>query len=143
MSEVAGEPADKLERWNSRLGPYFAAVWPLDGALREKGTSEDLVRMALESDNAFPEIVEAIRYLVIPYQLYDLRHSLRFQEHDAMVGRFPRAFIRLANAVIDPDAFPLPSDLAQLLEDVVAADASVANDPAYTRLLGLSRHANS
>jgi hypothetical protein len=105
------------------IGPLFQDTRPLDAALRTEVTARHLVLMALETGTAFPEAVEVILDLIVPYQLYGLSHSLRLErEHDQLVRQYPVAFVRLANALIDPSMFPVPTDLAQFLEECAAAN---------------------
>jgi hypothetical protein len=131
---------DPPTRWRKIIGPIFHKIWPLDAGLRSRSTSEKLVLMALECGDAFPEAVEAILDVIIPYQLYGIAHSLRLeQKHSDLVRRHPLAFVRLANALIDPASFPVPNDLGQLLDECVAVDAAVAQDSAYQRLSAISR----
>ena len=87
-----------------------------------------------------PDAVDAIADLIVPYELDLLAHSLLLQhEHAALVARYPRAFLRLTNALIDPARHPVPSDLGQLLQQCADADSACRSDPAYIRLFGLSR----
>jgi hypothetical protein len=96
--------------------------------------------MALECEGAFPDAVEAIVDLVVPYQLYTLSTSLRFEKtHDMLVSQHPASFLRLANALIDPAAYPVPYDLAALLQECVSANPRIVNDAGYIRLFGLRR----
>jgi hypothetical protein len=96
--------------------------------------------MALESGDAFPEAVDAILDVIIPYQLYQISHSLRLeQNHSDLVRQHPLAFVRLVNALIDPAAFPVPNDLPGLLDECVRAAPSVMQDPAYQRLYAIKR----
>ena len=57
--------------------------------------------------------------------------------------RYPLAFVKLANALIDPELFPIPSDLASLLQESLAADPNIADHDAYIRLYGLRRQRNA
>lgn len=144
MANPTFDELGQLRRWREIASPYFLAIWPLDAALRAEDTSRDLVHMALDGGPAFPEIVDAIRDLVVPYQLYNLAHSLRLEPaHGALVATHPRAFLRLASAVIDPLIFPVPPDLQSLLDDAAASDPNVANEPEYVRLSGLARQGNA
>ena len=72
MGEVEGEPADKATRWRDVVGPLFADIWPLDARLRSKDTTRNLVLMAQECEGAFPEAVEAILDLIIPYDPHQI-----------------------------------------------------------------------
>jgi hypothetical protein len=140
MGEADGVPKDKAERWRTIHGPLFCDIWPLDAGLRSEATTQNLVHMVLECEDAFPDAVEAILDLIVPYQLYSLAHSLRLEpRHDQLVSQFPAAFVRLANALIDPARYPVPNDLAVLLQECVTANPAVANEPSYARLFGLRR----
>ena len=140
MGEADGVPKDKAERWRTVYGPLFRDIWPLDAGLRSEATTRNIIHMVLECEGAFPDAVEAVLDLIVPYQLYALAHSLRLEpRHNELVRQFPVAFVRLANAIIDPAQFPAPSDLAMLLQECVAANPAVANEPSYIRLFGLRR----
>jgi hypothetical protein len=116
----------------------------VDARLRSKSTTQNLVLMALECEDAFPEAVDAILDVIVPYQLYQISHSLRLEDkHSELVRRHPLAFVKLSNVLIDPALFPVPNDLAGLLQECVAADPAVANAPAYVRLHGLRRQRNA
>jgi hypothetical protein len=136
--------ADRTTRWRTVTGPLFRNIWPLDARLRSESTTRNLVLMALECEAAFPEAVDAILDVIVPYELYQVSSSLRLEDkHSELVKEYPLAFVRLVNALIDPDAFRVPSDLAAFLQECVAADPGVANDPAYHRLYGLRRQRNA
>ncbi len=140
MGDEKGEPADRAARWRNIMGPLFVNIWPLDARLRSKETTRNLVLMAQECDGAFPEAVDAILDLIVPYELHQISISLRLEtQHSALVGQYPRAFVKLVNALVDPALFPVPSDLASVLQECTAADPGVADDPAYIRLYGLRR----
>jgi hypothetical protein len=144
MGDAKGEPADKATRWRNVVGPLFRDIWPLDARLRSKSATRNLVLMAQECEGAFPEAVEAILDVIKPYELYQIAHSLGLEDkHRELVGQYPVAFVKLANALIDPAAFPVPTDLATLLQECLAADPAVANEPAYVRLYGLRRLRNA
>ena len=135
---------DKPTLWRSVVGPLFRDIWPLDARLRSKSTTQNLVLMALECGDAFPEAVDAILDVIVPYQLYRISHSLRLEnKHGELVRQHPLAFVKLTNALIDPAAFPVPDDLAGLINECVAASPAVARDPAYLRLHGLRRQRNA
>ena len=122
----SGALPDEPTRWRTIVGPIFRAIWPLDARLRSKTATRNLVMMALESGDAFPEAVDAISDVIIPYQLYQISHSLRLeQKHRDLLRQHPVAFVRLVNALIDPAAFPVPDDLPRLLDECVGAAPSV------------------
>jgi hypothetical protein len=132
--------ADKAARWREVVGPLFRSIWPLDASLRSKSATRNLVMMAQACEEAFPEAVEAILDVIVPYELYQIAHSVGLSDkHDELVRRYPLAVVKLVNALIDPAVFPVPNDLATLLDECVAANPTVANEPAYVRLFGLRR----
>ena len=140
-----GEPVDRAEdraeRWRAVIRPFLQEIWPLDAQLRDQGTSRSLIMMALSAGDAFPEAVDVIADFIVPYQFYLVAHQLCLQpEHNALVERYPRAFLRLASAIVDPACYPVPSDLAELLRRAVHADPDCQNEPSYVRLSALSRH---
>jgi SIR2-like domain len=140
MGEKDGDPPGRGSRWRSLIGPLFREVWPLDAKFRDEGVSHNLVLMALECEDAFEDAVEAIIDFVVPEQRFQLSHALRLEEHhDHLLHRYPKSFLRLANALIDPVVHPVPSDLSEFLNACVVADASVVHQPAYIRLYGLRR----
>jgi hypothetical protein len=140
MGADDGIPIEKAARWREAIGPLLREIWPLDARLRDEHTSQNFVLMALECDEAFEEAVNAIIDFIVPYQLYRLGHSLLLEPHHAeLVRRYPRAFLRLTNSLVDPSEFPVPDDLAQFLQTCVAADATVVTDPSFIRLFGLRR----
>jgi hypothetical protein len=144
MGDAEGEPADKTARWREVVGPFFRNIWPLDSRLRSEGATRNLVLMALECEAAFPESVEAILDVVVPYELYQIAHSLLLEDqHRELARRYPAAFVKMANALIDPGVFSVPSDLGAVLQECAAADPAVTNDPAYIRLYGLRRQINA
>ncbi len=144
MAEEQGDPADRASRWHQIVGPLFRNIWPLDADLRQEQTSRNFVLMSLECEEAFPDAAKAILDFVVPYQLYLLSHSLRLEtRHDHLVREHPIAFVQLANVLIDPAIYPVPSDLGALLQECVSANAAVRNEPAYVRLFALSRQLNA
>jgi hypothetical protein len=141
MGEEGGEPADdKATRWRDVAGPLFAGIWPLDARLRSTDTSRNLVLMAEECEEAFPEAVDAILDLIVPYELHQLSTTLRLEnKHSDLVRQFPLAFVKLVNALVDPTLFAVPGDLGSFLQECLAADPAIAEHPAYIRLNGLRR----
>jgi len=140
MGEEVGEPEDRSTRWREVVGPLFREVWPLDAKFRDEGISHNLVLMALECDSAFEDAVDAVIDFVVPERQFQLSHSLRLEKHhDDLLRRYPKSFLRLANALVDPTVHPVPSDLSEFLDVCIAADESVVNEAAYNRLNGLRR----
>lgn len=144
MAADDSEMGDRADRWQRVFGPLLATIWPLDAQLRSETTSQYLVLMALECEAAFPDAVEAIVDLLVPYELHGVSNALRLeQHHQRLVLANPIAAVRLANAIIDPAKFPVPDDLASFLDACSAGNAAVQTDHAFVRLKGLSRLAGA
>lgn len=63
-----------------------------------------------------------------PYRLYALEHNLLLgTEQSEKLKRFPRDFLKLANALIDLQDPPLPRDLGKFLDNCLKADSIVAD----------------
>jgi hypothetical protein len=140
MGEREGNPLDKDMRWRDLVGPLFREIWPLDARLRDDGSSHNLVLMALECGEAFEDAVNAIIDFVVPHRQFQISHSLRLEpEHDQLLYRYPKSFLRIASALIDPAIHPITSDLPEFLDACVNADGSVVNEPSYIRLYSLRR----
>jgi hypothetical protein len=140
MADENGDPQDRGRRWQELIGPLFREVWPLDARLRDEGVSHNLVLMALECDSAFEDAVDAIIDFVVPERQFQLSHSLRLEKHhDDLLRCYPKLFLRVANALIDPAVHPVPSDLSEFLDACIAADEGVVAESAYVRLDGLRR----
>jgi hypothetical protein len=134
------ETFDHAKRWRSEVGPVFDRIWPLDANARDPDASRNLVMMALESGDAFPDAVEAIRDVVMPYDVVTIAGWLQGQPaHQQATTGHPRAFLRLLNAVLSADMGAIPPDLGLVLDDCLAADPSVRSDPAFVRLDALRR----
>lgn len=140
MAGPKEEPFDHAARWRAEVGPVFDRIWPLDATARDPGASRNLVRMALESGDAFPEAVEAIRDVVMPYEVVTISGWLQGeQSHREATTGHPSAFLRLMNAVLSADTAALPPDLGPVLDECLAADPSVRSEPAFVRLDALRR----
>ena len=135
-----GETFDRAERWGGEVGPVFRHIWPLDATARDPDTSRNLVFMALECGDAFPDAVEAIRLVVVPYEIVTISGWLQGQpSHQEATTGHPGAFVRLVNALLSSDRAALPPDLGTVLGECLAAEPSVRSDPAFVRLDALRR----
>ena len=136
--------ADRGEHWRNNIGPVFRQTWPLDASLRGKRSSHNLVLMALSCGTAFPDAVDAIIEVIVPHNIYSLASSLRLEkEHDELVAKYPEAFLRLVNKLVDPELAPIPTDLANFLEQCRSIDPNIVKNADYIRLFGLRRYRSS
>lgn len=134
------DEARRSDRWSSLVGPVFRTLWPLEGAAQSERSSENLMRMALEAGPEFPDAVDAIASIIVPFRLWDVRYSLRLEDrHQELDRLYPRPFLRLLNALVDPARHPPPQDLGETLARCRDADPGVVHEASYRRLLAISQ----
>jgi hypothetical protein len=96
--------------------------------------------MALECGDAFPDAVEAIRDLIVPYEVVTIGGWLQAQpSHQEATAGHPRAFLWLLDAVLSSEREAVPFDLGPVLEECLGADQSLRSDPSVVRLDALRR----
>jgi hypothetical protein len=140
MAGEKDETLDRAERWRSEVGRVFDHIWPLAANARDSEASRNLVMMALECCDAFPDAVEAIRDVVAPYDVVTIAGWLQGQPaHQEATAGHSRAFLRLLDAVPAPETAAIPPDLGSVLDECLAADDSLRGDPSFIRLDALRR----
>ncbi len=96
--------------------------------------------MALEAEDAFPDVVAALAPVLAPYDMVTAIIGLDLDErHKEVPALFPQALVALLDALVDPDRAPPPHDLREVLARCVAADPALAREPAYRRLHAIAR----
>jgi hypothetical protein len=140
MGEEKAEPVDRAARWRVHVGPLFRDAWPLDVACRDSETSQRLVMMVLEAEDAFPDAVDAVAPVLLPYDMVTAIIGLDLDDrHKEMPERYPRAVVALLDSLVDPPRATPPHDLGNVLARCVAADSGLAGEPAYRRLHAIAR----
>jgi hypothetical protein len=140
MAGENDETFDRAGRWRLEVGRVFDQIWPLDANARDPDTSRNLVMMALECGDAFPDAVEAIRDVVVPYDVVTIGGWLQGQpSHREATAGHPRAFFRLLDAVLSYEKDAIPTDLGSVLDECLAADQSLRSEPSFVRLDALRR----
>ncbi len=123
------------ERWRTEVGPLFSEVWPRDSNARDEQTTKYLTWMAIEADEAFPEVVDTILEYLVPGDLRIIRIELRQEKTDRdLASEFPAAYVKLLGALIDVRRRPIPDDLGTTLETCEKSDPSVRSMPEFRRL---------
>ena len=128
------------QRWNEGIGRTFREVWPKDANLRDQHTSQQLLWMALSCDVCFPEAASFIENLIVPLQVYRIDITFDFDKggRERMTS-YPRPFLKLLNAAIDPHSERIPDDLGDILTSLEHADPAIVNDNGFNRLSGAWR----
>lgn len=95
--ESADDKAAPL--WRGRIGPWLEECWQPDEALKHPETSEMLIRMVLDTRDAFPEAVATIEYRLTTLTRAE---SAIFSVSRAQVPeRFPEDTTKLLDLAID------------------------------------------
>jgi hypothetical protein len=128
--EDAGDKAPSL--WRERIGPWLAAAWPQEPALRSDSISTRLAGVAVFSKDAFPQAVPVVVNLVghitrawgLLKKLSEYRHSTRY----------PMATLDLLNAVTPDNPAHWFGNLSAVLNEIRVADPQLDQDQRFTRL---------
>lgn len=133
---LEGAADQREEYWKNRIQPFWLEVWPKSRDLATEAISDSLARLAIAAGSEFPAAVTAVidwlKPIEHPYYVIDrLRES-------GLCGRFPADALRLLAAVIDKQQW-ISAELAPCLELIVRADASLAREVSYQRLLEHAR----
>ncbi|HUO91404.1 MAG TPA: hypothetical protein VMU22_00705 [Rhizomicrobium sp.] len=132
---VKGETPDV--RWRGLIGKTFREVWPLDAKLRDPETSHRLIWLPLSCDTEFGDAVDFVVNLIVPMRLFQISVAFEFEKAGKiLLQKYPRPFLRLLNAAIDPLLYRVPEDLGEVLEQIEVAEPASVDDDAFRRLTG-------
>jgi hypothetical protein len=139
-SEVAWVVEKKLEDagaqssvlWSERIGPWLAAAWPREPALRSDNASLHLAEAAARAGDAFPDAVAVVSDLVGPItRAWGLLRRLR--EHGRLASH-PLQALQLVSLITPNDPTHWFGNLRRFLEGVRVADPALAATPQFIRL---------
>lgn len=135
-----GDPSERGERWIRQVGPFFEQAWPQDAECRDGLSSRELVRMVLATEAAFPDAVRTTTPLMVPFDLHSIEIQLDLDRRNGEpLSTYPREFITLLDALIDPEKAEPPRDLDAILRRCAAADPTVSEQPPFLRLRAVAR----
>lgn len=128
--EAAGERAGAL--WRDRIGPWLAACWQADEALKSEGTSQSLIRVALSAGDALPEAAELIvtRLLTLSNSAGTMFEITRSKAPE----RFPKPTLKLLDRVIDRRQQFYKGDLEEILKRIERAWPDARKDSRFLEL---------
>lgn len=117
------------------------ASWPLEARCQSEMTSRQMVNVALESADDFPDVVRTILPFLQPTDRSDL-FMLHFRQDgedgSTLATRFPEPALALLDAVAPAAGLTVRAyDLKVLLEAIVEADSALRQDPRFRRLRDL------
>jgi len=128
--EGAGNQSAQL--WRGRIHPWLEQAWPRESSHRGSGTSRRLAVAAARTGDAFPEAARLVAELIGPSTQpgFALDEISRRQ----VAATAPRECLSLINALVPDDPPSWLVELRPLLNQIVAADVRIADDPMYQRL---------
>lgn len=136
----AGNKSPKL--WNETIGPWFEDAWPRRAFHGEKHLSNRLAWMAIDSGDAFPLIIEAIKDRIGPEEHADALYHLMSTEKEKGAGtgpisRHPEAALILVDKLVQEEP-PLGDTLSHVLKVIEENDAELAQTDTLTKLKALA-----
>lgn len=133
MLEAAGNKA--LALWRETIGPWFDEAWPKQPAARSSELSQNLAWMAIDADEAFPEIVEKIADIMLPEEHHSaLFHLQSKNEESDLIGRHPKSALTLTGKLVGSDIRHAGAMVKEILDTISAADSGLSTDSEFHRL---------
>jgi len=126
------DPDSADSYWANRIRPFMKRAWPKAAALISGKTSHFLSLMLIELSDSFSEGIDSIMPLLGPSD--DLSFLLRRLKDKQLPDVQPRQVLLLLAAVFAPsDTNPSP-DFRAILDQLVIADAGIAEEHAYRKM---------
>ena len=98
--------------------------------------------MALECGDAIADAVEVLVSFIGPWRIPTIDTSFTWDPIKRMNAEsYPKAYLDLLGASIDPKAYPPPEDLGAVLDRLATAEPSVVHYSAFVRLDAIRRRA--
>lgn len=123
------------EKWRQEFSNIFDAVWPAGKKQQTRRASISLAKLAMASDDAFPEALKAIKPYIVPIE-EDWPHlyfATTPQAH-SLIGRYPRETLELLWALLRPATRGQSHQLAQALDLIAAAAPALVRDRRFQLL---------
>jgi hypothetical protein len=120
---------------------FLTSAWPRELRLNTTALSKRLADLPVMTGEAFPDAVETVLPLLRPVDQLNsflYRATREKDEAPSPVERFPRACLKLLDAVIAPSPPRPPHDLARVLEAIAEASPDLRTTLAWKRLITLT-----
>ncbi len=133
MLQAAGDKSPAL--WRETIGPWFDEAWPRRPRDRSQNLSEKLAWMAVDSGDAFPDVVRAIKDILTEEEWQSaLFHLTKKEEEARLVSRFSGPSLTLADKIVGDRPNILGDTLKTLLDAISKAEPKLRRTAAYKRL---------
>ena len=133
------EPDERREDYfRNRVLPFLQRVWPKTTDRLTAGVSAGFARLCLVSDDAFPQVLGAVRdYLKAGARRAPGYVFLSFKDK-GYADRFPAEALEFLDLVLVPGAGVFPEDLRSALRAIRAARPDLAETTRFQSLLDLT-----
>ena len=118
--------------WRDTVGPWFAGVWPRRTQDRSKDLSHALACMAMDSGDAFPDVVNAIEDILTPEKFNAALYKL--SQSTDLVSRYPDAALILVDKIFGDDGHGNRDLLRKVLEAISTAKPELKRTESFKRL---------
>lgn len=130
---------ERGQYWDQAIAPFLLDYWPNDVSARTIEVSENLAHLPALAGASFERAVAIVLDLICPIQRYEIRFGLGLSsDGDDLIALYPRAALTLISGILDR-ASPPPSDLAEVINSLLATDGQIASEPAFWRIRQMLR----
>ncbi|EAR22939.1 hypothetical protein [Nitrococcus mobilis] len=133
----AGE--QRVDYWKNRVRPYLRSIWPKSRDLATPTVSENLARLCIAAQEAFPEALEELRHWLQPLQ--DPDYPVQRLHQAGLCREFPADALTFLNLIIGEGTQWIPDDLANCLKLIRDKKPQLEAGPRFQKLLEYVRRA--
>ena len=121
--------------WHAFVIPFIHNAWPKERRYRTSGTSGAWVVLLCRTDDAFPDVLDAVRDHL---DAVDWRQAMLPNTIDTLAQKFPRQTLDLLDHVAPDGVSEPPYGLSQVLDFLAEAEPKLVTDTRYRRLRRLA-----
>ena len=129
---LENEKGNAAKAWRDYYGPIFRSIWPRDSALKEARLTQDLISMVCATGDAFPEALNVVLPFLNAGEGMNTLYRLK-KDEAAIIQNYPSEVLGLLDMVIREPKH-VPYDLDTVVNEIVAVERTLANDPRCKRL---------
>ena len=131
--EGAGDKSRSL--WRDTVSPWFKQVWPKRSVDRSADVSINLAWMAMDSGDAFPDVVNVIKDVLTAEKYSTVLVHLKTKEKETeLVRKYPEASLILVDKLFDAKGYGDRSLLRKLLDIISTASPKLKEYSSFKRL---------
>lgn len=128
--------------WNSFVKPFLLGGWPRQLKYQGEASSRAFVSLVEAAGDRFEEVLDLVWDYLRPVTHLDT-FAFRMKKDDEdgknYSGRFPKATLRMLDALVGPDRQTAPWNLGELLETIATAAPALRQSDRWRRLKALTQ----